>query len=165
MTTTGMIDCDVHTNVPSDDVFCRYLEPDWVEHHRTFSGNSYHVGRYPRAVPQAARRDAWPPAGPPGSDLAFTREQLLDAWDMRYAVLGPLLKGVQSRNPDYAAAVSRATNAFTRREWLDGDDRLRGSIITPYEHPDLAATDAVTLVGLLAYIGYGALLLQIAGGR
>ena len=53
---------------------------------------SYIGAEYPRPTPRASRVDAWPPGGgPPASDLAFTQQQLLDAWDVEAAILNPLL--------------------------------------------------------------------------
>ena len=73
-------------------------------------------GTYPRFSPNTSRRDAWPPGGGlPGSDVAFMREQLLDAYNIAYGVLEPLLGGNTSRNLDEAAAL------------CSGDERLAGA--------------------------------------
>ena len=43
---------------------------------------------YPRSAPLLSRRDAWPPTGgPPGSDLAFMRQQHLDALNVEFGLL------------------------------------------------------------------------------
>ena len=56
--------------------------------------------------PYLSRRDSWPPdGGPPGSDVDFIREQLLDPYNITYGVLEPLLGGNKSRNLDEAAAL------------------------------------------------------------
>jgi predicted TIM-barrel fold metal-dependent hydrolase len=97
---------------------------------------------YPKGAPQAARTDAWPPAGgPPGSDLPFLRAQLLDQWQIDVGVLNCLHDGICEQNPDYAAALARAVNDWQLAAWLEPEPRLRASIVVPMEHPDLAAAE------------------------
>lgn len=110
----------------------------WRLHDRVFGGNRYLGVRYPRVVRNAARVDSWPPTGVPGSDLGFLRAQLLDLWNIEYAVLNPVVPGgaATHRNLDYAAMAMSAINDFTVAEWLDQDSRFRGSIVIPYEDPD-----------------------------
>ncbi len=46
---------------------------------------------YPKAQPNASRRDAWPPeGGPQGSSLSFMQKQLLDPYNVALGVLNPL---------------------------------------------------------------------------
>ena len=79
---------------------------------------------YPKASPSAARTDSWPPTGgPPGSDLAFLREQLLDAWpiDMRHP---------QHRSTHPAISSGNMTRRWRRRSTTgrsrNGSSRSRG---------------------------------------
>lgn len=139
-----VVDCDVHPTAEADGRLDPYLSARWQRHHKLFGGNTYHGGKFPRDVPNAARVDAWPPSGgPPGSDLAFMRLQLLDMWNITHVILGPLVRNVQSgqRNLDYAAAICSAVNDWQAAEWLDQDPRLRGSIAIPYEDADLAVAE------------------------
>lgn len=139
----SLVDCDVHTTMARDDTLRTYLPERWRRHYELFGGNAYHGGRYPRAVPNAARWDAWPPTGgAPGSDLDFTRLQLLDRWDVEAAILCPLVRGQSAyRNGEFAGAVAGAVNRWTVDEWLDPEPRLRGSIVVPVEHPEIAAEE------------------------
>ena len=68
---TAVIDCDVHVTMKSGDMWFQYLAEEWHDYHRTIGGRGRIGSAYPRAVPNAARHDAWPPSGPPGSDLDF----------------------------------------------------------------------------------------------
>ena len=56
---------------------------------------------YPKAQPNASRRDAYPPeGGPQGSSLSFMQKQLLDPYNVALGVLNPLNTGQGLRNQD-----------------------------------------------------------------
>src|SRR6266508_4510903 len=110
---TATIDCDIHNALPSEQTLATYLPARWRRHLETFGLRScrYAGGSYPRANPNAARTDAWPPSGlPPGADLAFMQEQLLDAWGIEYGVLNPLVDDGAAAQPnrEYGAALASA---------------------------------------------------------
>jgi uncharacterized protein len=138
----AVIDCDIHPALKSPKALHPYLSERWRKHRETIGDRGFGGSYYPRANPNAARTDAWPPSGlPPGSDLDFTRYQLLDAWDLDFGVLQPLLGAGALRNHDYAAALSRAINDWQIAEWLDPEPRLRSGLVVPYEAPDLAVQE------------------------
>lgn len=140
--TGGMIDCDVHTSLRSQDALLDYLPARWHQHHRTYGGNGYYGSKYPKSIPLGARVDAWPESGDlPGSDLALMCEQLLDRWNIDYAILNPGVHSGGSRNLDYAQAAATAINDMTVTEWLDRDARLRGSIVVSFEDPPAAVAE------------------------
>src|SRR5437016_4853366 len=96
---------------------------------------------YPKGSPYAARIDAMPPAGGiPGSDLSFMREQLLDRWEIEYAVLHCLYNLWSVQNEDFALALARAVNDWTLAEWLEREPRLRAAIVVPINNTERAAT-------------------------
>src|SRR5438874_7753892 len=108
-TRLAVIDCDIHPNLKSPKALHPYLSERWRRHRDTIGDRGYAGSYYPRANPNAARSDAWPPNGsPPGSDLNFMREQLLDEWEIDFGVLQPLLGAGQQLNHDYAAALASA---------------------------------------------------------
>src|SRR5258708_12259974 len=136
----AVIDRDIHPNLKSPKALHPYLSERWRKHRDTIGDRGFGGSYYPRANPNAARTDAWPPNGlPPGSDLDFTRYQLLDAWDLDFGVLQPLLGAGALRNHDYAAALSRAINDWQIAEWLDPEPRLRSGLVVPYQAPYLAS--------------------------
>jgi predicted TIM-barrel fold metal-dependent hydrolase len=138
----AVIDCDIHPALKSPKALHPYLSERWRQHRDTIGDRGFGGSYYPRANPNAARTDAWPPNGlPPGSDLDFTRYQLLDAWDLDFGVLQPLLGAGALRNHDYAAALSRAINDWQIAEWLDPEPRLRSGLVVPYEAPELAVAE------------------------
>ena len=137
-----VIDCDIHNNLPSQEALLPYLSERWRKHHEMF-GMRGHVGSaYPRAMPNAARHDSWSPSGlPPGADLPFMQEQLLDEWDMEYGILNPLVGAGGQLNLEYGAALAQAINEWQIAEWLDPEPRLRASMVVPYEDGELAARE------------------------
>ena len=144
-TTTAIVDADIHNNVPSEDALDPYLPERWRRYRQRFGLRSYRYSgaHYPRANPNAARTDSWPPSGlPPGSDLPFLREQLLDAWDIEFGILNPLIDDAAAQpNIEYGAALSSAINDWQVDQWLDPEPRLRASIVVPYEDGELAAAE------------------------
>ncbi|MGE3913647.1 MAG: amidohydrolase, partial [Chloroflexota bacterium] len=101
----AVIDCDIHPNLAHPGALDKYLSARWREHRQTIGGRGFSGSYYPRATPNASRTDAWPPnGGPPSSDLPFMRQQLLDAYDMDFGVLQPLLGSGGQRNLEWSAA-------------------------------------------------------------
>ena len=137
-----VIDCDIHNSIPPGGL-SPYLSERWQEHYKTFGLRSGGIGGYyPRALMHAARRDAWPPSGlSPGADLEFMQEQLLDAYDMEYGVLNPLMPVGEQLNLEFGAAMASAVNDWQVADWVEPEPRLRASIVVPYEDGDLAAEE------------------------
>src|SRR5579883_569757 len=97
---------------------------------------------YPKAQPQASRRDAWPPGGGgPGSDLGFMAAQHLDPNNVALGILNPLTSGQGAMNPELSAAITHATNEWQIAEWTSRDKRLRASVVVPYEDPPAAVKE------------------------
>ena len=141
----GIIDCDIHP-FPRPGALNKYLSERWRKHiaeYGQFSAGPYAGrGTYPRFQPFLSRRDSFPPDGsPPGSDVDFMREQLLDAYNIAYGVLEPLLGGNYSRNLDAAAALSSAMNDWQAAEFVDPEPRLRASILIAADDPKAAVAE------------------------
>lgn len=138
----AVIDCDIHATMPNDATLFKYLPKQWQRHHETFGMRGHIGGAYPRAVPNAARLDAWPSNGlPAGGDLDFMRQQLLDEWDLEYGILTPLYGAGGMINLDYGAALASAVNDWQLAEWVEPEPRLRGSVLVAYEDGELAAQE------------------------
>lgn len=141
-----IVDCDVHHAMRSPLDLLPYLSRRWGEHLQNygllmkvpFTGSS----PYPKAAPALSRADAWPPSGgPPGSDLAFMQEQLLDRYGVEHGMLHLLAPtGMDLRNQEFGAAVCRAINEWQVAEWTSKDKRLHAAIVLPGE--DAAAAVA-----------------------
>jgi predicted TIM-barrel fold metal-dependent hydrolase len=141
---TGLIDSDIH-NTPAPSALQRYLPERWREYYERFGRPGYAGAYYPKASPRAARSDSWPPdGGPPGSDLAFLRAQLLDAWPIEYGILNTLTT-IRNQLREYDAAVAQAINDWQIAEWLEPEPRLRASLVVPCDDGDLAAAEVCRL--------------------
>lgn len=143
-----LIDCDVHNALADDGALGPYMPQAWRDRREALTylptefrnvrenlGDRSYIGaEYPRPTPRASRVDAWPPdGGAPASDLDFTRAQLLDRWNVEYAVLNPLLGIGEMLNLELAAVMARAANDWLVDQWLDPEPRFRGSVVIPYE--------------------------------
>jgi len=103
MTRWAVIDCDIHPALKSPKALDPYLSERWRRHRDTIGDRGFGGSYYPRANLNAARTDSWPPSGlPPGADLDFMRQQLLDEWQMDFGILQPLLGAGAQLNQDYA---------------------------------------------------------------
>jgi uncharacterized protein len=149
---TGLVDCDVHNQPASDAALRPYLAERWRRHLERFGTRARHGLAqgypYPKSAPLAARVDAWPPdGGPPGSSLAFLREQLLDPLGTSVGVLNCLHPGAGQTDGELGAALCRAVNDWQVAEWLEPEPRLRASIVLPYDEAELSAAEIDRVAG------------------
>ena len=140
-TRVACVDADIH-HTPAPGALDRYLSERWREHLRAVGVRCAPGFLYPKGAPNAARTDAWPPSGnPPGSELPFLREQLLDHYGIEIGILNCLHDAACEQNPGFAAALAQAVNDWTLAEWLEPEPRLRATLVVPNEYPDLAAAE------------------------
>jgi uncharacterized protein len=136
----GAIDCDVHVEPPSMDALLGYIDPYWHELIR-----SAHLGvghrLYPESEPMSARPEARAAGSFPPHRYEELRAQLLEPYAPRAVILTCVATFAGSRNPYFEAALTTAVNNWLRDEFLDRDDRLRGSIVVPVFHPEAAADE------------------------
>jgi predicted TIM-barrel fold metal-dependent hydrolase len=155
-TAIALVDCDVHSNIPPAELLARLpsRERRIVEAFglRAMKSNGY-VPTRPRAA--ASRTDAWPPTGgPPGSDPAFVREQLLDAWSIDVAVLNPIdALDFAAQVPALAPHLFRALNDWTVEAWLDPEPRFRSTMCVPFEYGALGAEEVDRLAADPRFVG------------
>jgi uncharacterized protein len=143
----GIVDCDVHNTLRARSDLKRYLSRRWHSH---FDQGSAHGGpqggltvganQLPRG--SAFSLDAVPASGQAGSDLDLFRMQLLDAQNVKKAILQPIndILGV-ARYGDFGLAVASAINDWLAAEWLARDPRLFGAITVPFEDGVLAVRE------------------------
>jgi predicted TIM-barrel fold metal-dependent hydrolase len=94
------------------------------------------------------RLDAIPANGSyPGSSLTLMREQLLDRYQMAYAIMLPLMRGPDERNTDFGAALVTATNDWQAQVWCDPEPRLRASIHITMEDTEAAIKEIENRAG------------------
>ena len=143
---TAIADCDIHPARATRTELHPYLATRWHEHLETYDKRPYHGMMdgppYPKAQPNAARRDAYPPeGGPQGSSLSFMQQQHLDPNNVVLGVLNPLATGQGIRNHELAAAVCSAINDWQIDKWTSKDSRLKGSIVVANEDGPAAAAE------------------------
>ncbi len=136
----AIADCDIHLTLSNIKLLHPYLSEHWRHYLETYGTSQRHghqngVNPWPKAQPNAARRDAWPPnGGPPGSDLDFLRRQHLDAHNIVLGICNPLTPSGQGfANPGLSGAMCHATNEWQKHSIVANEPRMRASIVVPYE--------------------------------
>lgn len=138
---TDIVDCDVHNAFDSIEVLIPYLTERWRD--TVASGALYQIG-FPYSYPMDSRRDAGPAIGKAaGSDLDLLKKQLLNEYDISNAILtgpnfGPNAIEVQH---ELGSALASAYNDWLIANWLDKEDRLRGSALINANDPDGAVRE------------------------
>ena len=142
-----IIDCDVHHALRSAADLKPFLATRWQEHLDRYGFRVptpfLSSPQYPKGAPALSRTDSWPPnGGPPGSDLAFLREQLLDRWGISFGLLHFLFPGaMDQRNQSFGNALARALNEWQVEHWTRHERRLKAGIILPGEDADAAVAE------------------------
>jgi predicted TIM-barrel fold metal-dependent hydrolase len=147
MPDSPVIDCDIHHAWRDPAEVVEYMTPGW----REFIKGPGRAGLLPISSPSSFqhplggnRDDTFPPGGgPPGSDYELMRQQLLDPARVSAGVLtyGEGLFVDSNPNPFLAAEIARASNEWTREQWLTRDDRLFGSILVSNQDPTRGAAE------------------------
>lgn len=141
-TKQAVIDCDIHNELPSLQTLLPYLPDYWCDYINTSDFKGPDANDYPEGVPTSARPGSKPASGgPPGSDLALMREQVLDAWGAEYGILTCGYRVQSIHNEDCAEAIARALNDWQIDQWLNVEPRLRASLVVPSQNPVLAAQE------------------------
>ena len=143
----AIADCDLHLGPAGIQELFPWMSRRWQDHIETFgmahrTGGQNGTPNYPKAQPAAARRDAWPPSGrPPGTDLAFTRAQHLDAHNVVLGIVNPPTPSNAPQNPGLGNAIARAFNEWQLACLVHPEPRLRASLVVNYEDPLAAAAE------------------------
>ncbi|MEK3724025.1 amidohydrolase family protein [Paenibacillus sp. FSL H8-0034] len=133
-----IVDIDVHHALKSSDELLPFLPRTW---HNEWKAMGVIPAHYYSLI-GAYRKDAYPESGPPGSDPALMRKQLLDENGIDYAILTTDAINISVYyNPDYANAVAAAYNEWTAGYWLQEDSRFKGSILINNSDPVAAVKE------------------------
>ncbi len=149
--TLELIDADVHPSIGDYTQLHPYLPEVWRRHVRKsgFGGPSSGILRGQGGL---YRADAAPPeGGEPGSDPALLRQQLLERYNVRYAILngGNILGLGTLPDPDFASALASAYNDWTIDFWLtrhNADGRFKSALFVAPQDP-LAAAKEIDRLG------------------
>jgi uncharacterized protein len=140
-----MIDCDVHNDITELADLVPYMQEGYRSYILGGGFDGFQMETYPWVNPTGFfRRDAEPEGGQaPGSSYELLKEQLLDAYDVEYAMLtgGMSLGASCLPHAQVAAEISSAHNRLVVDEWLARDDRLRGSIAVATQDAAAAAKE------------------------
>jgi predicted TIM-barrel fold metal-dependent hydrolase len=139
-----VIDIDVHEAFTSLQTLVPHLEEPWRELIRRGHWKGFTQPFVYWATGGGNRADAKPEGGgPEGSDYELMRRQLLDAYDVRAAVLTgyfyPAMLG--DMQVEFASALASAYNSYQIDEWLSVDGRFRGSVHVAPQDPRAAARE------------------------
>src|SRR5215211_4634858 len=139
-TRPALIDCDFHNELDSIKDLFPYLSQRWRDHIETFGLQGPTGGYFPRFMDH--REDARPPSGRrSGSEVAFSRSDFLDPYNVAHAMLIPLTSAPRMLNLELGAALATAVNDWQVAEWLDPEPRLRASIAIPLEDPQASVAE------------------------
>src|SRR5216684_6231140 len=134
-TRRALIDCDFHNEIDSIKDLYPYLSQRWRDHIDSYGTRGPGGAYYPRFMDH--RADARPPSGRrSGSEVAFSRSDFLDPYNVAHATLIPLTPAGGQMNPELDAALATAVNDWQVAEWLDPEPRLRASMAVSIEYPD-----------------------------
>ncbi|HET7767723.1 MAG TPA: hypothetical protein VFN74_03040, partial [Chloroflexota bacterium] len=140
-----LIDCDVHQTITDYRTFHPYLPQAWRKYvsARGFggptSGYMTSVGLY--------RKDVVPPkGGEPGTDPDWLRTQLMEQYNVKYALLngGGILGLCALPDADFATVLASAYNDVMAESWLgekNPDGSFKGSMMVAPQDPEAAAKE------------------------
>lgn len=141
-TYTGpIIDTDVHESFTSYQDLVPYLQEPWhwLVASGAWRGISPHYAIWSNA---GWRMDAFPKQGSPGSSYELLKEQVLDHYPIKYAVLaGTFYPGVMEMQFKLASALAAAYNDYMLEHWVARDSRFIASIHVAPQNPQAAARE------------------------
>ena len=130
------IDCDVHVTLPTTAKLMPYLDDYWREQITTRGIDRLELTSDISNISPALRPD-WKTS----SDVEAIRTLALEPFDTDIAICNCLYGAQAVYNADLAVALCRAMNDWLAEEFLSKDERLRGSIVLPWQHPEKAALE------------------------
>lgn len=140
----SIIDTDVHERADLRALL-PYLEPQWRKYITDFGWQPDRVLPYAQfATGGLDREDAKLPDGRPGgSDLPLLRDQLLEEYDIDYAVLTGWLdaSALAVGWPEFKTALMSAYNDWQMENWVAQDSRILGSVHVNAHDPQGAARE------------------------
>ena len=150
---TGIIDCDIHLDIPAVDVLLPYLGEHWRQYinDTSFKGpvdTSYPSGAATSLTPDLVHSDGYAIS----PTLEDVRQHVLDLWQTEVGILTCAYAVESVRNPFAAAALASAVNDHQLYDWLNQEPRLRGSVLVPIQDPMLAAEEIDRVGGNPAFV-------------
>jgi uncharacterized protein len=140
---TTLVDTDVHEGIASLGLLSDYLSPHWQ---RYLNGGWMGPPATPYApqVPnKAGSRLEWElEDGTAGTSIEAMRKQLFEGEGVSIAILNGFFHvGSMRVQDEFAVALASAYNDWQIENWLDRDDRLRGSVHVAAQDPQAAVRE------------------------
>jgi len=133
----GAVDCDVHPRTPQRADLLPFLSAYWKEIFDYRGVDRLELTSYPTSTKPYGR----PELRGADENVEGLRKHLLDPLGLGAAILN-VVGGVQAvYDPYMARTICEATNRWLASEWLDKDDRLRATLLVPFQHPEAAAEE------------------------
>lgn len=136
-----VIDCDVHITLRSNRDLLPYIDEAWKPRLKENGTGGLWCGYYsPVGVP---RKDATPPkGGPAASDPDFLIEQLIDPYNIEYAILTGSMYDISSgHDADFSAGVISAYNDYVLDQWIGKHPSFKAALNIATQDPMLAAKE------------------------
>lgn len=142
---TAIIDVDVHEVMQSVRDLLPYLDEPWrgrIEAADGWKGPAGLPYSYPM-VGGVARADAAAAGGAPaGSEYELMKLQLLDEYNVEYAVLVSMFHPTDlCVQPEFATALASAYNSWLLEHWLPKDERFLACVTVAAQNPEAAARE------------------------
>ncbi|MCZ7647482.1 MAG: amidohydrolase [Planctomycetota bacterium] len=129
-----LIDVDVHNSPPNLEQWLEFLDEPFRNEVAQYRGTRNASSGLRGAGGLRLDADAKSPES--------IREQLLDVYGHRYAILTGTYSHLASTNdPEYAAALCKADNDSTLKHWVLTDDRFVMGLRIPMQDPQLAVQE------------------------
>lgn len=142
---TSVIDADLHEMMRSIKDLVPYLEEPWrsrIENPDGWKGIASLPYSWPMVGGVAKADAATPDGGPAGSSFELMKEQLLDTYNIEHAILVSMFHPTDMAvQPEFATALASAYNDWVLENWVERDERLRGSVSIAAQQPEQAARE------------------------
>lgn len=167
-----LIDCDVHPLIADSGASLQPYLPRAVRERlgarELALANPLPASRYSHPSGNVLRPDSRPPSGgPPGSDAAYARRDLLEREQPLAALLLPIQAAGVSGWTDVAeaAALASAFNDYFLEHWVGFDSRFRLNMVVAPQDPQAAAAEVRRLAGTPGISGVWVPMLDILLGH
>jgi predicted TIM-barrel fold metal-dependent hydrolase len=135
-----LVDCDIHPMPATRDLIDKHLSDRWRNRVERFGTRTPWTPNYPRPVHRGTRADITVHGPGFGVFLDQVQADVLDTYEVDYGVL--ILWNFYDREErDLCADGSRASNDWLIEDWLEPEPRLLGSMVVPWEYPELAVRE------------------------
>jgi predicted TIM-barrel fold metal-dependent hydrolase len=127
--------------VPDIEVLLPHLEPYWRDYITVRGVRNLDPTSYPNTTPLASRPDWRDESGRGGVSLECLQRDVFDGLGASQAILNCVWGAQGLHHAHLAAALCGAVNSWLAEAWLDRDDRLRASIVIPWQSAELAVAE------------------------